>query len=116
MLNDDKPVLRLQNGQFFVYGTPWCGKHQLQTNVKAPVRALSLLQQNPKNSIKKLEQHRLLPVLLNQTARPHDAVKMQKLLDLLHCFSKMIPIYQLNCSISMEAVDLAYCTMKGWTE
>lgn len=113
MLNDDKPVLRLQNGRFLVYGPPWCGKHQLQTNAKAPVRAVSLLQQNPSNSIRKLEQRRLLPMLLNQTLRPHDPKQMQHLLDLLHCFAEMIPIYELNCTISTEAVDLAYCAMKG---
>ena len=113
MLNDDKPVLRLQNGRFVVYGTPWGGKHQLQSNDKAPLRAVSLLRQSSQNSIRRLEQSRLLPILLNQTLRPSETQAMQHLLDLLQYFTDTIPIYELNCTISAEAVELAYGAMKG---
>ena len=34
MVNDDKPILRIKDDGIYVCGTPWCGKHGLQTNVE----------------------------------------------------------------------------------
>ena len=34
ILNDDKPALRLLEGHFQVYGTPWSGKTDLNTNTR----------------------------------------------------------------------------------
>lgn len=32
MINDDKPLIRMEEGTFYVYGTPWNGKHHLSVN------------------------------------------------------------------------------------
>lgn len=34
MINDDKPLIRMEEGTFYVYGTPWNGKHHLSVNLE----------------------------------------------------------------------------------
>lgn len=55
LVNDDNPILRVENGQVFVYGTPWSGKTPCYRNVKVPVGAIVKLSQAPQNSIKRLK-------------------------------------------------------------
>ena len=43
MVNDDKPIVRLIDGEFYVYGTPWNGKHRLSTNCKMKIKQFAQL-------------------------------------------------------------------------
>lgn len=54
LVNDDNPVLRLEDGRLMVYGTPWSGKTPCYRNLCVPVRALVRLDQAPRNEIKRL--------------------------------------------------------------
>ncbi len=51
MINDDKPMIRLENGRAVVYGTPWDGKHHLSRNASAPLRAIVKLERDAENHI-----------------------------------------------------------------
>ena len=54
LLNDDNPVIRIEDGKFNVYGTPWSGKTPCYRNVTAPVCAFVRLSQAPENKVRKL--------------------------------------------------------------
>lgn len=46
LLNDDNPAIKLEeNGEVYVYGTPWSGKTACYKNVKVPVQAFVRLNQ-----------------------------------------------------------------------
>lgn len=51
LLNDDNPVVRVEDGKLFVYGTPWSGKTPCYRKVSMPVKAIVRLRQAPHNSI-----------------------------------------------------------------
>lgn len=55
MINDDKPMIRLENGKAIVYGTPWDGKHHLSRNASAPLKAIVKLEREAENHIEPLE-------------------------------------------------------------
>ena len=55
MINDDKPIIRLLNDKFFVFGTPWNGKHSISNNIKAPIKAVFYLHQAKENKVEKCE-------------------------------------------------------------
>ena len=42
VINDDKPIIRKIDGEFYVYGTPWQGKESIGKNI--PALILSVLQ------------------------------------------------------------------------
>ena len=76
MINDDKPIVRFVDGEFFVYGTPWNGKHKLGENCKAKIKAICALSQEKENLIRKATVPEMLPVILNQTIRPKEIKEM----------------------------------------
>ncbi len=113
MINDDKPIVRRVGGKFFVYGTPWNGKHSLDTNCKAEVKAICRIYQAKENTIKKATALEMITTVLNQTVRPKEKNDMDKLLSLMDKMLTEVDLYSLGCNISREAAELSYLTMSG---
>ena len=112
MINDDKPIIRLIDGTFYVYGTPWNGKHSLSTNIKVPLKAICFLKRGEENKISRVSGIEWLSFMLNQTILPKDANSMNNLLDLLEKMLTHTDTYELFCNISHDAAKTAYEFMK----
>ena len=108
MINDDKPLVREEDGSFVIYGTPWNGKHRIGNNISAPIKAILFLEQAKKNYTKPLEPVDALTLLLQQTVMPTDPGEMSILLDMLSRLIEAVPMIRLGCNISDEAVVTAY--------
>lgn len=113
MINDDKPLLKMDEGKIFVYGTPWDGKHRLSSNTRAEVKGICFLKRGEKNSIRRLNQMEALPEFLSQTYRPEDEQKAGKMLNIALNITSSIPMWELSCNISEEAAVKAYEAMSG---
>lgn len=117
IINDDKPVLRFLEDTFYVYGTPWSGKSDLNLNLKVPLQAIVFLEQATENHIRRLTNKEALKLLLYQSLSPNsDQDKMIKLLTLLDHLLNKIPVYQMGCTVSIEAVELVYQTINDKTK
>ena len=112
MINDDKPIVRKVDGEFYVYGTPWKGKHELGTNQRAKIKAICKIYQAKENKIERIDAGEMILTILNQTVRPTEENKFDKLLVLLDGLLKSVGLYSLGCNISKEAAELSYNTMK----
>ena len=102
MINDDKPIIRLIDGKFYAYGTPWNGKHRLSTDTKAPIKAICILERGkeaPKDALLKI---------LDQTLRPTKKERLEKELDLIGKLLKSVNLYKLWCNVSLDAAKLSY--------
>ncbi len=110
-INDDKPIIRLVDGKFYVYGTPWNGKHHLDTNARAEIASICEVRRGKENSIEKLTPKDMLAVAFNQTLRPVSAEDMDKYLTLLDKLLNSVGLYRLHCNISEEAAKLSYGEM-----
>lgn len=106
MINDDKPLLSIRKEGVIVYGTPYGGKEGLQTNTSTHVSGIVVLHQGLKNTIWRMTEKEAYPFLLNQTYRRNDRDGMIKTMELVRMLSKL-PIYFMECTVSMEAVELA---------
>lgn len=113
MVNDDKPLIRLQDNQAIIYGTPWMGKHNLGNNVSYPLKAICYLQRGTQNYIESTSFSSLYPIVFQQTQRPQQPQALAQLLTCIDKLGQSVAFYTLYCTISPEAVDLAYHTMKG---
>ncbi len=111
MINDDKPIVRFVDGDFYVYGTPWNGKHRLDTNCRVKIAAICEIKRGEKNSIEKITPREMLPVVLNQTLRPGEVAEMDKYLSIVDRLLKRVGLYRLHCNISREAAELSYGVM-----
>ena len=105
LMNDDNPVIRLEDGVFRVYGSPWSGKTLCYRNVVAPVNALVRLEQYPENRITRLEplQAYASVIAAVSTIRwNHDIMSL--LVPTIERVAMTVPCYQLRCRPDEEAV------------
>lgn len=108
MINDDKPIIRKKDGVFCVYGTPWMGKSDIGNNVKAPVKAVYILQRGEENSVERVKTGEVFKNILEATVVPSDRKNMEKLLKLLDEFFSSVLLFRLTCNMGIEAAQIAY--------
>ena len=113
MINDDKPILKIENGTVMAYGTPWAGKEGLQNPISAPVKGICILTRGDVNRIERITSSAALPKLLLQTHRPQDNNYMKQLLPTLIEIANLVPLWRLECYISEEAAHTSYQAMKN---
>ncbi|MDD6483916.1 MAG: hypothetical protein PUF72_04995 [Clostridiales bacterium] len=113
ILNDDKPAIRLVNDEFYVYGTPFSGKTDLNVNAEVPLKGICVLNRGEKNRIERVKPEEALFAILNQTVRPVEEKRMDKLLTILDRLILKVPVYKLFCNMELEAAEVSYCGMTG---
>ena len=113
VINDDKPLLEFKNDEILVYGTPYGGKHNLQTNTCARVSGIVYLCQSVNNEIRRLTPGEAYSLMFLQAYRSKN--KKDSVLKTLEFVTRLcgLPVFRLDCNISDEAVDLAYSALIG---
>ncbi len=111
LFNDDTPVVRKEHGKFYAYGAPWSGKTEINENICAPIAGIVFLKQAKENTIRKLSTVEAVVKLINETRKPVFESLMDKHMDIINDIIVNIPIYELGCTISKEAVDLVKDTL-----
>lgn len=111
IINDDKPALRIINGEVIAYGTPWSGKSDLNENMGVPVGGICVLERSEVNFIEPLDEAAAVFAILNQTLRPKGERLMSSLLGLLDEVIGRTPVWRMGCNISPEAARMAYEAM-----
>ena len=112
MINDDKPLLRVEKDRVLACGTPWNGKHHLGGNLSAPLKALCVLTRDKTNHIEPLTPEEAFPMLVQQCYRPESGEGLLRVLELLERLSKNVKLYRLGCNMEPEAAKIAYQGMQ----
>jgi hypothetical protein len=112
IINDDKPVIRLVNEDFFVFGDPWATDKNIQVNTSARIAGLCFIERSSNNWIEKVDPGIMLPSLLQRIFLPNEEEYRINILHLLDVFVKKIPFYKMGCNISYEAVKKSYEAMR----
>ena len=108
IVNDDKPALLRENGQWFACGTPFSGKNDESTDGKFPLRALVFLRRGQENAVKKMEKSMAAPLILEQTINPYDKEMAIEMLGLVDLLIREVPIFELHCNMEKDAAITAY--------
>lgn len=112
IINGDKPIYKCENGVFYAYGTPWCGKEGFNKNTRAPLSGVCFLYQNKENVISRLSAAAVLARIFEQVYLPESREGKERVLALLDKLISSTPFYLLGCDISREAVLLSEKTMR----
>lgn len=113
VFNDDKPALRYLDGQWFAYGTPWCGKDGINQNKKVPLAGICFLRRGQENTIRRLDELEATTRILSQTMRRFkDVERLDLLLSHIDRLVKEIPVYELYNKPELDAARLSYETMR----
>lgn len=112
VFNDDKPALRYIDGQWYAYGTPWCGKDGINQNMCLPLAGICFLQQAGENRIRRLPAIQALTRFLTQTIyKELDAAEMGLLMASADRLLREIPVFELENRPEPAAVLLAHAAM-----
>lgn len=113
MVNDDKPLIRVNDGSVTIFGTPYDGKHRLSTNIALPLKAVCVLERSQENHICRITKAQAYNMLLQQSYRPSDSSALAKTLMLIDKMADNVEFWRLGCNMDISAAELSYTTMKG---
>jgi hypothetical protein len=114
VFNDDKPALRLVDGVWYAYGTPWCGKDGINQNKRVPIAGICYLKQGPVNEIRTLSQKEAMIHTISQSTKKLPvADKMIHLLTNVDALVREVPMYELENKPELAAAQLSYETMRA---
>lgn len=115
LLNDDSPVLAIENGEPVVYGSPWSGKTPCYYPYRFPLAAAVRLSQAKENIISRLPIPAALGAL--QPSLPpalmQDEVFADSLIDIISDTIMRVPVYHLGCLPDADAAMLSCHTIFG---
>lgn len=109
-INDDKPLLKLENGEIFVCGTPYNGKHNLSNNVKVPLGAICVLTRGKENVIERLDKSVSALQFLKFSYMPKDENASKLYFEIIERVLEY-PVYKLACNMQLDAPKLSINTM-----
>lgn len=110
-VNDDKPFLRFAPEGIFLCGSPWSGKHGLDSNMQVPLKGICILRRGTENQISPLSPEEALPMLLHQACCPLDTSCHPKCRALVEDLARRVPLWDMTCTKSPEAATIAYGAM-----
>ena len=117
VFNDDKPPLRRFDGTWYAYGAPWCGKDNININMKVPVVGICFLKQGSENRIRRLSQAEAVSKIVSQTIRRFKKVeRLDLMLSHVEKIVQEIPVFELENRPEPEAAWLSYETMRKAAE
>ena len=112
MVNDDKPFVQLTDEVAVLHGSPWSGKHGLDTNIAVPFRGICLLERGAENSIERIPPEVILPMVQKQCYRPLDGEKEPAFLALTKRLAATVPAWRMACTKDPIAAQIAYDAMR----
>ena len=108
VINGDKPICRFEGYDLMAFGTPWCGKEGWNTNTKAPLKALCLLERSDENSINRVDGFEQLANIMDQFYLPGSSkIDMSKLMELISRMLDSIRVYRLAVKNEISAAKTA---------
>lgn len=113
IINDDKPALRLEDGVWYAYGTPWSGKHGINRNLRCPLAGICFLERGEINKIQPYAGSDIVFRLLKQTYRSKNTQLKEKTLSHIGSLLEKVPMWRLECNMEPEAAMLSYNAMTG---
>ena len=112
LMNDDNPIVRIIDGEPFIFGGPWSGKTPCYRQVKARLGAITRIDRAPENSIEKLPPIEAFASFLPScSSMKWDNEIFHAICDTVTKVIETTPIYTLHCLPDEEAARLCYKTI-----
>ena len=112
IIDDDHPVIRLQDGVLMVHGTPFSGNSEENRNVKLPLAAITFLQRDSDNWIRRADAKEAVGDLMQNISRTRQAEAASVKLMLMDRIAKDTLLCKMGCTIDQKAAETAYQFIK----
>lgn len=105
-INGDRSLLYKHEDGWYAHGWPICGSSEICQNEAYKIKAIVMLRQAKENTIRPLKGIEALKQIMSQiTINYWDTSFQMKAMDLIEDLMKEIPVYELGCDISEQAVE-----------
>ena len=111
MVNDDKPFLKITETGVWAWGSPWSGKHGLDTNITVPLQGICILERGKENRIEKIAPEEALPMLLHQSYCPLDPEKRVRFEVLVKQLAEKSQLWHMYCNMDPSAAEVSHNAM-----
>ncbi len=111
MVNDDKPFLKLTEAGVLACGSPWSGKHGLDTNVTLPLQGICILTRGKENRIQRISPEEAMPMLLHQSYCPVEQSKSARFEELVQLLAERTPLWRMECNMDPSAAEVSHNAM-----
>ena len=110
LLNDDNPILRvMDNGDVYVYGSPWSGKTPCYKKESAPVGGIIKLSQAPENKIQTISLPQAYAYMLSSASGLKiEQTMADNMFETIKHIITHIPCYHLVCLPNEEAAKVCW--------
>lgn len=109
LMNDDNPIIRIIDGQVWIFGSPWSGKTPCYRNIKAQLGAVTRIDRATSNSIEKLSPISAFASLLPScSSMKWDSEIYNAICDTITKVIETTNIYTLHCLPNEEAARICY--------
>ena len=109
LLNDDNPIIRVINGQAFIYGSPWSGKTPCYRNVKVRLGAIVNIERTKRNYIERLPVVQAFASLLPScSSMKWDEELYGNQCQILSKVMEQTPVYTMHCLPDEEAAHVCH--------
>ncbi|MEI3319204.1 MAG: hypothetical protein V8R90_01495 [Eubacterium sp.] len=112
ILNGDRATIDISKDITNVYGSPYAGSSKIYRNESAPIKAIILLKQGEKNSIRQLVGMELYRNMFPRFSLARWDDKLSNIsMNIIEEIISRIPVYELTCLPDEEAVKLVCDTV-----
>ena len=113
MINDDKPFLRISGNGIVACGSPWSGKHGLDTNTAAPLGGICILSRGTEIVIRRIGPEDAAAMLLHQSFDPGTEAGRAKTAALVDRLLGTVPLWEMHCTKEPDAALVAFRAMSA---
>ncbi len=109
LMNDDNPIVRIIDGEAWIYGSPWSGKTPCYRNIKARLGAITRIDRASQNSVDKPAPIAAFASLLPScSSMKWDSAIYNAICDTITKIVEMGKVYTLHCLPNKEAAEVCY--------
>lgn len=117
VLNYDKPIVKIEESEVMVSGSPWGGKEDLAINEVRQAKALFFVHQSTDNRVVRLSAGQAYSRMhLNYLVYPLNKDIEERYTSTLIRIIERIPVYDLFCSADQRAVEAVLKELYGLGE
>ena len=111
MVNDDKPFLAVTEEGVLACGSPWSGKHGLDSNITVPLQGICILERGSENRIRRISPEEAMPMLLHQSYCPLESEKHARFQMLVGLLAEKTSLWHMQCNMNPDAAEVAHRAM-----
>lgn len=109
LMNDDNPIIRVVDGEPFIYGSPWSGKTPCYRNVKARLGAITRINRAPENHVEPVATiEAFAQIITSVSSMKWDFTIFDNICKIISKLIETTPVYNLYCRPDKDAAIVCH--------